>query len=214
MDFTTTDEHRALRAAVADIAGRFGNDYYTRKAEAREFTGELWATMGKHGYVGINIPEEFGGGGAGLVELAIVCEETAAAGCPLLLLLVSSAISGEVIVTYGTSDQKRRWLPRLAAGSGKIVFAVTEPDAGSNTHRLSTVATRDGDGRPARAENLHLRLRRSRRRPRRCPHRHRRRHRRRHAVAVRRRHRRPRPDRPADSGLGRVAGAAVHAHLR
>src|SRR3984893_9733706 len=156
MDFSTTDEHMALRQAVAAITAQFGNDYYTRKAEAREFTSELWPAAGKHGYLGINIPEAHGGGGAGLVELAIVCEETAAQGCPLLLLLVSSAICGEVISAYGTTQQRARWLPRLAAGAGKIVFAITEPDAGSNTHRLSTTAVRDGEDYLLRGQNNYI----------------------------------------------------------
>ena len=156
MDFGIRDEHRALRAAVADIAAGFGNDYYTRKAEAREFTSELWTALGKHGFLGVNVPEEYGGGGAGLTELAIVCEETAAQGCPLLLLLVSSAISGEVIGAYGTPEQRRRWLPRLASGEGKIVFAITEPDAGSNTHRLSTTAVRDGEEYLLRGQKYYI----------------------------------------------------------
>ena len=145
MDFAVTEEHRALRTAVAGIAAEFGGGYYTRKAEARESTSELWTALGKQGYLGVNIAEEYGGGGAGLTELAIVCEETAAQGCPLLLLLVSSAISAEVIGAYGTPAQRERWLPRLASGEGKIVFAITEPGAGSNTHRLATTAVRDGD---------------------------------------------------------------------
>jgi alkylation response protein AidB-like acyl-CoA dehydrogenase len=156
MDFAVTEEHRALRAAVADIAAGFGGDYYTRKAEAREFTSELWTALGKQGYIGVNIAEEHGGGGAGLTELAIVAEETAAQGCPLLLLLVASAISGEVIGTYGTQEQRDRWLPRLASGDGRIVFAITEPDAGSNTHRLSTTATRDGDGYVLRGQKYYI----------------------------------------------------------
>jgi len=156
MDFATTEEHRALRAAVADIAAGFGNDYYTRKAEAREFTSELWGALGKQGYIGVNIAEEYGGGGAGLAELAIVCEETAAQGCPLLLLLVSSAISGEVIGAFGLPEQRERWLPRLASGDGRIVFAITEPDAGSNTHRLSTTATRDGDEYVLRGQKYYI----------------------------------------------------------
>ena len=156
MDFAIPDEHRVLRAAVADVAAGFGNDYYTRKAEAREFTGELWAALGKHGYLGVNIAAEYGGGGAGLVELAIVCEETAAQGCPLLLLLVSSGISGEVIGAYGAPAQFRRWLPRLASGEGNIVFAITEPDAGSNTHRLSTTAERDGDEYVLRGQKYYI----------------------------------------------------------
>jgi alkylation response protein AidB-like acyl-CoA dehydrogenase len=76
--------------------------------------------------------------------LAIVCEETAAHGCPLLLLLVCSAISGELLSRYGTATQQEEWLPRIATGESKIVFAITEPDAGSNSHRISTTATRDG----------------------------------------------------------------------
>jgi alkylation response protein AidB-like acyl-CoA dehydrogenase len=156
MDFAITGEHRALRAAVAEIAAGYGNDYYTRKAEAREFTSELWAELGKQGYLGVNIAEEYGGGGAGLTELAIVCEETAAQGCPLLLLLVSSAISGEVIGAYGTPEQRRRWLPRLASGEGRIVFAITEPDAGSNTHRLSTTAVRDGGEYVLRGQKYYI----------------------------------------------------------
>src|ERR1700720_132592 len=145
MDFSTAGEHLALRQAVAAITAQFGNDYYTRKAEAREFTSELWQALGKHGYLGINIPEAYGGGGAGLVELAIVCEETTAQGCPLLLLLVSSAICGEVISNYGDPDQRARWLPRLATGEGKIDLAIPEPRPGSNPHRLSTPAVPDGD---------------------------------------------------------------------
>lgn len=156
MDFDLTTEHHALRAAVADIAAGFGGDYYTRKAEAREFTSELWTALGKQGYVGVNIAAEHGGGGAGLTELAIVAEETAARGCPLLLLLVSSAISAEVIGAYGTPGQRERWLPRLASGDGRIVFAITEPDAGSNTHRLSTTATRDGDEYVLRGQKYYI----------------------------------------------------------
>jgi alkylation response protein AidB-like acyl-CoA dehydrogenase len=144
MDFHETDEHRALRAAVGAISAGFGGEYFTRKAEAREPTTELWRALGEHGFAGINVPEAYGGGGAGLVELAIVCEESAAQGCPLLLLLVSSAISGEVIATYGTEEQRKEWLPRLATGQGKVVFAITEPEAGSNTHKLATTATREG----------------------------------------------------------------------
>jgi alkylation response protein AidB-like acyl-CoA dehydrogenase len=144
MDLTETDEHKALRQSVGAIAEKFGAGYYVRKAEAREPTTELWHALGDHGFLGINLPEEYGGGGAGLAELAIVCEETAAHGTPLLLLLVSSAISGEVIATYGTPEQRARWLPGLAGGTSKIVFAITEPDAGSNSHRLATTATRDG----------------------------------------------------------------------
>ena len=145
MNFTTSEEHVALRKAVGAIADSFGAGYYAAHAAARTPTSELWRALGHHGYVGINLPETYGGGGAGMVELAIVCEETAAHGTPLLLLLVSSAISGEVISAFGSEEQKARWLPGLATGATKMVFAITEPDAGSNTHRLATSARREGD---------------------------------------------------------------------
>ncbi|HEY5352573.1 MAG TPA: acyl-CoA dehydrogenase family protein [Streptosporangiaceae bacterium] len=146
MDFAESAEHRDLRAAVAAIASGFGPQYYAQHAAERTPCDELWTKLGEAGFIGVNIPAEYGGGGGGLTELALVCEELGAQGTPLLLLVVSAAISAEVITRFGTDGQRATWLPGLAAGTTKIVFAITEPDAGSNTHRLSTTATRDGDG--------------------------------------------------------------------
>jgi alkylation response protein AidB-like acyl-CoA dehydrogenase len=144
VDFAESEEHRALRAAVAEIAKDFGPRYYAEHAAERLPCDELWSALGKAGFIGVNIPEAYGGGGGGLTELAIVCEEIAAAGTPLLLLLVSAAISAEMIAEFGTDEQRTTWLPGLANGTSKMVFAITEPDAGSNTLRISTTATRDG----------------------------------------------------------------------
>jgi alkylation response protein AidB-like acyl-CoA dehydrogenase len=146
MDFSEQAEHNALRAAVMAVTRSFGAAYYAEHAREHRPTGELWQALGKQGFVGVNMPEEYGGGGGGLSELAVVCEASAAEGCPLLLLLVSSAISGEVLARHGTAEQQRTWLPAMADGKAKVVFAITEPDAGSNSHRLSTTATGDGDG--------------------------------------------------------------------
>ena len=146
MDFLESDEHRDLRAAVGAIAARFGGDYYVEHARAGTPCDELWSTLGDAGFIGVNVAEEHGGGGGGLVELAIVCEEIANQGAPLLLLLVSAAISAEVIGEFGSPELRKEWLPGLANGRTKVVFAITEPEAGSNTHRLATTATRDGDG--------------------------------------------------------------------
>ena len=146
MEFDDTPTQQALRKAVAGIAGEFGAAYYAAHAHAGEPCTQLWRALGDAGYLGVNVPEEYGGGGAGLTELAIVCEEVAAQGCPLLLVLVSSGVSGEIIARYGSPECKQRWLPGLASGASTIVFAITEPDAGSNTHKLSTTAARDGDG--------------------------------------------------------------------
>jgi alkylation response protein AidB-like acyl-CoA dehydrogenase len=146
VDFAESAEHRDLRAAVAAIASGFGPQYYAQHAAERTPCEELWTKLGEAGFIGVNIPAEYGGGGGGLTELALVCEELGAQGTPLLLLVVSAAISAEVITRFGTDQQRATWLPGLAAGTSKVVFAITEPDAGSNTHRLSTTATRDGGG--------------------------------------------------------------------
>jgi alkylation response protein AidB-like acyl-CoA dehydrogenase len=144
VDFAESAEHRALRAAVAEIAQDFGPRYYTERAAERRSCAELWKALGDAGFIGVNIPGAYGGGGGGLTELVLVCEEIAAAGTPLLLLVVSAAISAEVICEFGTEEQRKTWLPGLASGATKMVFAITEPDAGSNTMRLSTTATREG----------------------------------------------------------------------
>jgi alkylation response protein AidB-like acyl-CoA dehydrogenase len=145
VDFAESQEHQALRAAVRDIAAKFGPRYYAERAAARRPCAELWRALGEAGFIGVNIGEQYGGGGGGLTELALVCEEIAAAGTPLLLLLVSAAISAEMISEFGTEEQRQAWLPGLASGAAKVVFAITEPDAGSNTLRISTTATPDGD---------------------------------------------------------------------
>jgi alkylation response protein AidB-like acyl-CoA dehydrogenase len=145
MEFAEKPELQALRETVGAIAARYGGAYYAEHAARHEPLTELWAELARGGFIGINVPEEFGGGGGGLVELAIVCEEIAAQGCPMLLLLVSAAISAEVITRFGDPEQKQRWLPGLADGTSKVVFAITEPGAGSNSHQLATTARREGD---------------------------------------------------------------------
>ncbi len=144
MDFMNNPEHELLRSTAAEIAAGFGHDYFVEQARSGGKTQELWQAMADQGFLGVHLPEEFGGGGAGITELAIVCEETAAQGCPLLLILVSAAICAELIGRFGTAEQKSAWLPGLSTGD-KMAFAITEPDAGSNTHHISTTARRDGD---------------------------------------------------------------------
>jgi alkylation response protein AidB-like acyl-CoA dehydrogenase len=145
MSYAETEEQQMLRKQVGEIGRKYGREYYTAKAREGLSPDELWDEMAKQGFIGVNTPEEYGGGGLGIYELAIVCEELAAAGCPLLLLLVSPAICATVIAKFGTDAQKERWLPRLASGESKMAFAITEPNAGSNTHRLETSATPEGE---------------------------------------------------------------------
>lgn len=142
--FIENPERRALREAVAAMASSYGPEYYLEKARAGQHTSELWHEAGKLGFIGVNLPEEYGGGGAGMYELALVMEEMSAAGSALLMMVVSPAINGTIISKFGTDDQKKRWLPGIADGSITMAFAITEPDAGSNSHRITTTARRDG----------------------------------------------------------------------
>jgi alkylation response protein AidB-like acyl-CoA dehydrogenase len=144
MNFVETDEQLALRRAVADLGKRYGHEYTAPRARSREPLTELWQEAGRAGFVGVNLPEQYGGGGAGMYELAIVGEELNAAGCGLLMLVVSPAINGTIISRFGTDAQKQRWLPSLASGESIMAFGITEPDAGSNSHNITTTARRDG----------------------------------------------------------------------
>ncbi|GHJ39879.1 acyl-CoA dehydrogenase family protein [Streptomyces sp. TS71-3] len=136
-------EHRDLRAAVAALGRRYGRAYMTSVVGAGGHPDELWRETAKLGYLGVNLPEEYGGGGGGIQELSLVLEELGAAGCPLLMMVVSPAICGTVIARFGTGAQKAEWLPALADGSRTMAFGITEPDAGSNSHRITTTARRD-----------------------------------------------------------------------
>jgi alkylation response protein AidB-like acyl-CoA dehydrogenase len=144
MNFSESPEHALLRESVARLAGKYGHAYFVEKARSGGKTEELWAEAGTQGFLGVAVPTEYGGGGAGISELAIVCEELAAGGCPLLLIVVSPAICATVIAKFGTQAQKDRWLPGFADASAKMCFAITEPDAGSNSHQITTSARRDG----------------------------------------------------------------------
>ena len=144
--FTETEERQSLRREVAKLASGYGREYFVKQARSGAKTTELWQDIGKHGYLGVAVAEEYGGGGGGIGDLAAVCEELAAQGCPLLMMVVSPAICATVIGRFGTDDQKQRWLPSLADGSLTMAFAITEPDAGSNSHNITTTARREGDG--------------------------------------------------------------------
>ncbi|MGI8760992.1 MAG: acyl-CoA dehydrogenase family protein [Jatrophihabitantaceae bacterium] len=146
MNFTEDDEQLALRKAVAELGARYGFEYTRGKVKSGEHTDELWAEAGKLGFLGVNLPEQYGGGGGGMYDLALVEEELSAAGCSQLMMVVSPAICGTVIGRFGTEEQKQRWLPGIADGSLIMAFGITEPDAGSNSHKITTTARRVGRG--------------------------------------------------------------------
>ncbi len=143
--FSEPEERTALREAVAGLAGGYGRRFVEEQAASGGKMTEMWLDMGRHGFLGVNLPEAHGGGGGGMADLAAVLEECAAAGAPMLMMVVSPAICGSIIVRCGTEDQKRRWLPGIADGTLLMAFGITEADAGSNSHKITTTARRDGD---------------------------------------------------------------------
>jgi alkylation response protein AidB-like acyl-CoA dehydrogenase len=154
--FTESEERQTLRKEVAKLASTYGREYFTRCARDGEKTTDLWLAIGKAGYLGINIPEQYGGGGGGIGDVAAVCEELAAQGCPLLMMVVSPAICGTVISRFGTEEQKQRWLPGIADGTETMAFAITEPDAGTNSHNITTTARRDGDEWVLKGQKIYI----------------------------------------------------------
>jgi alkylation response protein AidB-like acyl-CoA dehydrogenase len=139
-----SSEEVQIRKSVAAISEGYGPEYFQRVVAAKLPMAELWRDLARDGFLGVHLPEEYGGGGAGLTELAWVLEESAAAGVPLLTALFSSGVNGTILARHGTTDQKAHLLPGLADGSCLSSFAITEPDAGTNSFRITTTAVPDG----------------------------------------------------------------------
>ncbi len=141
----TADHHRALRDSVGRLVGKFGRRYFQDVVANNRQPVELWQALGEAGFLGVHISEAYGGGGGGLAELNIAIEETAAQGCPLLSMVIASIVS-PIIAAFGSETQKDDWLPGLAKGTRKMAFGITEPNAGSNTHKVSTNARKSATG--------------------------------------------------------------------
>jgi acyl-CoA dehydrogenase len=148
VDFQLSAQQVSIKDAVADLARRFGLDYWRERDLAKEFPTEMWSALGQSGWLGIAIPQEYGGGGMGVLELALVVEEAcrAGSGATLSQLFMATPVFGaETLKRHGSEAQRRKYLPRLAAGNLDLCMALTEPNAGSNTLAIQTQAKRDGD---------------------------------------------------------------------
>jgi len=141
-----SDEHRDLRDAVAQLVGRYGRRYFQEAVRDGRPPEELWLELGAAGFLGAHISADYGGGGGGFLETAVVIEECAAHGCPMQYIVISPTICGTLLEHHGSDALKERWLPGIADGTKKMCFAITEPDAGTNTHKISTCARREPGG--------------------------------------------------------------------
>jgi alkylation response protein AidB-like acyl-CoA dehydrogenase len=140
-----SEEERLLRESVRRIAESFGPAYFQQIVEDGQPARKLWNALGDGGFLGVNLPEEYGGGGLGVYELAVVVEEASKAGVPLLTALYSPGVIGAILNAHGSDQQKREFLPGIASGEKILSFAITEPDAGTNSYRITTAARRVGD---------------------------------------------------------------------
>jgi alkylation response protein AidB-like acyl-CoA dehydrogenase len=139
-------EHKAIRESVSGIVARYGPEYFLERGRSGRDIDELWKDLGAAGLLGVHLPEEYGGGGGGMAEAVVVVEELAANGMPMLIWVISPAICGCILAHHGSEEMKREWLPDLADGSRKMAFGLTEPDAGSNSHKVATTARRTATG--------------------------------------------------------------------
>ena len=148
MEFSMSDEQRMIADTAREIAEDFPPEYWREKEEKQEFAEEFWRAISDAGFVGIIIPEEYGGAGMGMIELLIAMEELAANGCGMagVWYLVLTEVFGALsIVKHGTEKQKEKYLPKIAKGKLEFCMALTEPDAGTNTLNIKTTAKKDGD---------------------------------------------------------------------
>jgi acyl-CoA dehydrogenase len=148
MDFSLDDDHLAIAGAVDRVCADFDDTYWSERDQLHEFPWAFYAAMAEGGWLGVAIPEQYGGGGRGITECAIVLNRVAASGGAMngSSALHLTMFGLNPVVKFGNERLKETFLPRAAVGDLHIAFGVTEPDAGTDTSRISTRAVDDGNG--------------------------------------------------------------------
>lgn len=146
MDFTLTQEQRMIYEYGDRVSRTFDRRYWMQYADRHEPPKELYAQIASDGFLGLMVPEEYGGAAQGMTEMTLFMEGLANNGIPLLNLVVGPTMTMGLIAKYGSEALKRRFLPDGCSGKLKFCFAITEPNAGSNTMMITTIARPDGNG--------------------------------------------------------------------
>jgi len=148
MNFDYTDDQNAIREAVATVASQFDDNYWGQKEAEEKFPFEFHRAMAEGGWLGITMPEEYGGSGLGLTEASIMMNEVArhGGGAAAISTIHINLFGPHPILVFGTDEQKAKWIPRLVSGEDQVCFGVTEPDAGLDTTRIKTVARKVDGG--------------------------------------------------------------------
>jgi len=147
MDFTPNEDHQAIREAIQRICANFPDEYWLQKDADHAFPWDFYEKLAEGGWVGLAIPEQYGGGGQGIAEASIMLEEIAASGAAMngCSAVHLSVFGMEPVRKYGSPELAAEVLPRVASGDLHVAFGVTEPDAGTDTTQIKTRAVRDGD---------------------------------------------------------------------
>jgi len=147
MNFELSDEQQLIRESVSKLCTDFPDDYWSQKDKDHEFPWDFYGAMAEAGWLGIAIPEAYGGSGRGITEASLVLEQVAASGAAMngATSLHLSIFGMHPVVKYGSEEMKQKYLPRVAKGDLHVAFGVTEPDAGTDTTSITTSARLDGD---------------------------------------------------------------------
>ena len=156
MDFSINPDHQAIRDGVGAVVRSFGDDYWLARDEDGQFPREFHRAMADGGWLGLTMPEEYGGSGLGVTEAMIMMHEVASHGGGMAATssVHINLFGPHPIVVYGTHEQKSRWVPRLIAGEDQCCFGFTEPDAGLNTTAIKTFATKVDGGYVVRGQKV------------------------------------------------------------
>ena len=147
MNFELSEEQLLIRESVVKLCADFPDDYWSKKDTEHEFPWDFYEAMAEAGWLGIAIPEAYGGSGRGITEASLVLEEVAASGAAMngATSLHLSIFGMHPVVKYGSEEMKQKYLPRVARGDLHVAFGVTEPDAGTDTTSITTSARLEGD---------------------------------------------------------------------
>lgn len=147
MDFSSAEDHEQISSAVTELAGRFDSAYWEKCDRDHEFPWDFYNAFAEAGWVGIAIPEQYGGGGLGLTEAGLMMQQIAASGAAMngCSAIHLSVFGVNIVTKHGSPALREQILPQVASGQLHTCFAVTEPDAGTDTSRIRTRAQRDGD---------------------------------------------------------------------
>lgn len=156
MNFDSDSDLDLIRDGIRELCGKFDDDYWSERDARHEFPWDFYRALADGGWIGIAIPEEYGGGGRGLLEASVILQEVAASGAAMngCSAIHLSIFGMHPLVLHGSDELKQRYLPRVASGDLHVAFGVTEPDAGTETLAIRTRAVREGDHYRVRGQKV------------------------------------------------------------